>query len=259
MIKRYSLDILLVTILGVLLPIITTAGSPILRTLLVMGIALFIPGYLLTQALLARNVVTPSAQLLTSIGLSLIVLILGGLVLNLLPLGLVRFQWEYLLEGVIIVAAIGAIIQRERNREDRPIAIPRFQLLPFIALAGIVVLTSIAFTIARQSAQTQARTMPAMTVLTLKPASANANSYVVEVEIDNHEHHDQQYTIQYTTDTFNNQYLNSETVTVKDNGTWSRSLQISLPVPTVNFNVSIFKSGAPQTVYRSVSLTLQRP
>lgn len=75
-------------------------------------LALVLPGYLVTQALLPRSLIGLPERIVLSVGVSLAVAALGGLVLNLTPWGLERASWSLLLVGVCVFFFIIAVVRR---------------------------------------------------------------------------------------------------------------------------------------------------
>lgn len=74
-------------------------------------IALVLPGYTITQAFLPRQLDIPT-RIVLSIGVSLAVDALGGLLLNLTPWGLQLVTWSLLLLGISVLFAVIAFLRR---------------------------------------------------------------------------------------------------------------------------------------------------
>ena len=93
------------------------ADSP-LRVALGIALALFLPGYAMSQALFPARRLALSETVLLSVGLSFAISILGGLILNLTPLGMNTNSWAILLGGTTLVACLAASYARGQLSED---------------------------------------------------------------------------------------------------------------------------------------------
>jgi uncharacterized membrane protein len=81
------------------------------QALIAVPLVLILPGYALTFALFGRNVLGGPERLLLSLGLSIALTILGGLLLNLTPWGLQENTWVLLLVGITLTASAVALIR----------------------------------------------------------------------------------------------------------------------------------------------------
>lgn len=113
--------VLLVTVIGGIIAIISNVGG-FIRILFTLPLVLVLPGYALSAALFAKRKMEFPEKLAFSLGLSLAVGVLGGLVLNLTPWGLQTGSWVVLLGGFTIGAACVAMLRR---RQDQAIPMVR--------------------------------------------------------------------------------------------------------------------------------------
>ena len=94
----------------------TVAGHFVVASLLVIVVALLLvfilPGYALLAALFPRDMLDAPQKLLLVPGLSLIVAIMGGLLLNLTPWGLQAASWALLLGGLTLAVGMGVFLSR---------------------------------------------------------------------------------------------------------------------------------------------------
>jgi Protein of unknown function (DUF1616) len=97
-----------------------------LRMLLAAPLTLFLPGYAIAATIFARHRIARRQFLLFSVGLSLAVLALGGLLLNYGPGGVRAWSWALLLFLVVLGCSRGAALRRPRQA-DAPVswALPR--------------------------------------------------------------------------------------------------------------------------------------
>lgn len=93
------------------------AESP-LRIVFGLLLALVLPGYALAQAMFPSRILSLSEQLMLGVGLSLGSSVLGGLVLNLTPLGMNTSSWAVLLGGITLVACLAASYARVQLNGD---------------------------------------------------------------------------------------------------------------------------------------------
>jgi hypothetical protein len=92
-------------------------------------LALVLPGYALSAAVFRMRSVRTAERAALTLGISLSVAVLGGLVLDALPSGLETQTWLFLLGGVTVIASVIALWRRTRHAtamrilESRPIAL----------------------------------------------------------------------------------------------------------------------------------------
>ncbi len=94
--------------------LIVAAIIPAVRMGLAVLLVLVLPGYAVTMALFRRGALDLPARLLLSLGTSLVIVILGGLALNLTPWGLQLGSWFALLTSVTLTAGATAA-RRDRK------------------------------------------------------------------------------------------------------------------------------------------------
>ncbi len=127
---RLQNDLLLINLLTVLLIIIITfVPSNVLRIVLGLPFLLFFPGYALIAALFPRrNQVGNIERVALSLGLSIVVVSLIGLILNYTPWGIRLYPIFISLAVFIFLTSLIAWYQRRRLRETAKPAIP-FRLI----------------------------------------------------------------------------------------------------------------------------------
>src|SRR5918997_6967724 len=108
-VKAYDLYmVLVITVIAVILGL-AGVNNVALGVLFGAPLVLFLPGYGLTAALENRQL-SPPERLLFSVGLSLALTVLAGLVLSWTPWGLQRGSWAVLLGGMRLAATLVALI-----------------------------------------------------------------------------------------------------------------------------------------------------
>jgi uncharacterized membrane protein len=89
------------------------SGLPV-QAIFALPLLLFVPGYALTLALFRHKSLTAAERLLFSVGLSISLAALGGLVLNYTPWGLQAGSWLAWIVGVSLAAGVAAfLVQQE--------------------------------------------------------------------------------------------------------------------------------------------------
>ena len=116
MFRRWSDLAIVITIASVaLLLILLAADNTVLRAALALPLVLALPGYAITAAAFPGSGLGLVEYLLFSVGLSLLVTVLGGFLLNWTPWGLQGGSWLGLLWGTTLAASLVAFVRRQRD------------------------------------------------------------------------------------------------------------------------------------------------
>lgn len=126
---RESLDLLCIMLIVAGEFILVGSGIASGPVNIVFGVllALVLPGYALSAAVFRMRSVRTAERAALTLGISLSVAVLGGLVLDALPSGLETQTWLFLLGGVTVIASMIALWRRTRHAsamrilESRPI------------------------------------------------------------------------------------------------------------------------------------------
>lgn len=184
---RKRLDLLLVMAAAALalglafLPL----GDSALRLVFGLPLALLLPGYALTAAAFPLRALSLPEQVLLSLGLSLALAALGGLLLNLTPWGLQAGTWALLLGGATLGAGGLALWRQSRQALALPKRVPLGLSARQGFLLGLAALIALgALGLARFGASQQAT--PGFTQLWILPAEA-AGDNTVRLGISSHE------------------------------------------------------------------------
>lgn len=126
---RESLDLLCIMLIVAGEFILVGSGIASGPVNIVFGVllALVLPGYALSAAVFRMRSVRTAERAALTLGISLSVAVLGGLVLDALPSGLETQTWLFLLGGVTVIASVIALWRRTRHAsamrilESRPI------------------------------------------------------------------------------------------------------------------------------------------
>jgi Protein of unknown function (DUF1616) len=97
-----------------------------LRLLVALPLAFVLPGYAVVAAAFGPRRLELTQTLMLSLGCSLAVLCLGGLILNYLPGGIQTASWAALLALVVVLACCGAALhRREAGPGEEALLLPR--------------------------------------------------------------------------------------------------------------------------------------
>jgi uncharacterized membrane protein len=110
------LVVMILTIVAVVLVFIVPSEWLALR-ILTLPLVFVLPGYALMRALFSGQAFGNAERLIFSLGLSLSIVILGGLVLNLTSFGLQARSWVVFLGAVTLGASLVALLRQRRQGE----------------------------------------------------------------------------------------------------------------------------------------------
>src|SRR3954451_13240060 len=89
---------------------------PLLRLVLALLLVVLAPGYSVMLAACPGPSIAGTERLVLSVGVSMALAVLGGLLLNWTPWGLRPESWVVLLSGVTLVAAVVAVARQRQLR-----------------------------------------------------------------------------------------------------------------------------------------------
>jgi Protein of unknown function (DUF1616) len=104
----------LLAVLGGLGAIGPLDGAPAVRALVTLPLTLFLPGYAFQSALLPRLVIPAVERLLLSLGISIVLAVVIGLVMGTTSIGLTVSSWAAVLVAFTLVSVIVAWVRRTR-------------------------------------------------------------------------------------------------------------------------------------------------
>ena len=271
-----TVSIAIVDILLTLLPV----HVKIMQLLIALPLVFFVPGYLITEALFQKRQTALRLQTASflspgvprpldiweyityGIGLSIAIDIVGGFLLNLIPIGLVTVSWTALLGMLAIVFSLVVATQRfYRRRWDvgSTSQVLRIRLslmqVSLFGAAGVIVVLAVLFSI--NSAQQQP--YPGFTQFWMTPV--RQNSCKVQLGIRNFEGTSMTYRV--------NMEVNGTTlktwipIVLDAQQQWSQLVPITLPSTKLTKNVEveallyrIDRADKASVVYRQVHMQL---
>lgn len=217
-------------------------------------LALFLPGYSLTTALLPASTQEYPARLTYSVGLSFAIAILAGMALNLSPNGLKPLPWALILGGITIPLTIVALVRRLREAEEGP----RFslQLKPVHGLllaAALVVLVG-GYSLTRNGAISEG--YAGFTQAWLLPCDS-ADAGCLRVGVRNLEHE----AVQYRVDLLAGGEVASDwaTLELEPGAGWDWTVQLTAEqLAADEAELVVYRLDQPDQVYRHATLWLRR-
>jgi uncharacterized membrane protein len=224
--------------------------SVLIRTILVLPLALALPGYALTTALFRGRATRVAERLVLSLGLSLAVTVVGGVLLDWTPWGLQARSWVLLL-GSITLSATAWTAYQERGRPLTHTGRPWMGLdrsgWTRLALAALVM--SLAVTVGITGALLQPR--PGFTQLWMLPVDALS----ARVGVHNMEGMRVQYRLQVLAD--GTCALQWPLIDLEHNEQWERTIELSSELPDPGLLEAVLcRVDAADTTCRRVALRL---
>ncbi len=255
-IKPKSTDILAVIILTIIMVALALTMTPV--RILALPLVLVLPGYSLTEALFPRRSLGFPERLLFTLGLSLVVVILGGLVLNLTPTGLRTDSWAVFSSTFTLGASATALVRR-RGQDIDPLA--RLRNMPigltirqWLLLGSAIIVVGAAVVISMVGAIQQPR--PGFTQLWLLPAGGTQPKNVVRLGVNNKESATMDYRLAVN---INGKAVKTwSSINLRSNAQWNSILvlQQSGHTGTTKVEATLYIKDAPSKVYRHVVLWL---
>lgn len=253
---RRSSDLALATAIAGAAALSTLLGvsNPALRIALALPLGLVLPGYAITAAALPRYTLGLAERLLFSIGVSLAVTALGGLVLNWTPWGLQAGLWVLWLFSLTLGASAIAMVRRRRGAEvateARGVGLNLRQGL-LLGLAALVVVAAIG--VARVPAPQQG--LQGYSMLWIWPRSLT-DQRTVRLGVSCMEFKPTTYRLQLEV---NGRIVEEWPSIALDPGqTWEDRVELSTEqIETGQVEASLYRQDAPAQVYRHVVWQLQ--
>ncbi len=253
-----NLDLLvIVTIAGLNVVWALLPGRiPMIGIILALPLVFVLPGYTLTEALFHKRSLDASHRLVFSLGLSLAIDILSGLLLNLLPIGLQAISWAMFL-GLLtaVLSLFVAYLRRRRSVSVNGARPPRFRfsISSFVLFGLAIVVASLSILYAVIGAVQQPH--PGFTQLWMLPAVQAGKNCAVRLGVRSFESTPLTYRITMTVEQA--RATTWPSIALAPQGEWDR--QVSIPpgaTDNVSVEVQLYRVDKPQAAYREVNVTL---
>ena len=246
-----------ITLVAVALAFLVPANN-VAGRIWTLPLVLLLPGYALTSALFARQSPGIVERLVFSLGLSLAIVVLGGLALNWTLFGLRASSWAVFLGGITVGASAVALVRR-RGQSGPASGWLRIGRVDFsfrqgllLGLAALIVCGAV--TISIIGAERQPRL--GFTQIWILPASgANARDGV-RLGVSNMESKEMGYRLDVNVD--GRVVKEWPSIDLNPNDKWEATLVLPQTghASATKVEVLLYRADAPTTVYRHVILWL---
>lgn len=233
---------------GVLLTATLFIFGGSVRAVLAVPLVLILPGYALTMAALPNLTLGFVERLIFTLGLSLAIAVVGGVVLNLTPWGLQEGTWAAWLGTVTVVAGVIAILRRRMQADTKSspviVGLSMRQTLVF-GLAICITLGAIG--LARYGATQQQSA--SFTQLWIQPVN-QGGMRSVHLGVESMERQPTQYRLELKSD--GSVVREWPSIDLAPGKTWETTA--TLATGTGSVEAILYRAEAPETVYRFVIL-----
>ncbi|SRR6266568_7932225 len=226
----------------------------VIGVILTMPLVFFLPGYILTEALFSKRTLIASHHLVLSLALSMAIDIIGGLILNVLPIGLQTLSWAGLLGLLTIVLAI-LVAYLRRGKQVNGIKPERLRITARqILLFGLAIIVAILSMLYAALGVVQ-QPHPGFTQLWMLPTVQAGKSCTVRLGVRSFEKTSVAYRVTITIN--GTQVIPSSLVVLTPQQEWQQLLPIAPgPVNQMYVEANLYRLDKPQNVYRNVHVTL---
>jgi uncharacterized membrane protein len=271
--RRKHLDLIIALVIAavnvgwILLP-----NRPVIGTILCgLPLILLVPGYTLTEALFVQQsdaatvsrigILRPfgtSDRLVLSLGLSLALVIIDGLLLSILPMGLVQPSWAVSLAVLSTVFSLIALYRRRamstntsQKGSARLLRFTFYEGLLFLLTLVIVVSAFLYSTLAAQQQQQQST----FTQFWMVQAKQTNHSCAVLIGIQSFEASSTQYKVVLLAN--GSQLHNWPAVTLAPKQQWYQSVTLnSGDIESAYIDAQLYRLDKPGSIYRETHITL---
>lgn len=251
------LDLILATTVAAMNAIWTLlpGHSPVIGTVLALPLVFVLPGYILTQALFHKRTFDPVYRSVLSLGLTLAIDILGGFVLNILPIGLRAISWAAFLG--LLTTLLSLWVASLRRRSGSNISSTYWLRLSIHEYVLIGLATAVVFLAVRYTALgvTQ-EPRPGFTQFWMLPSNQIDKNCAVSIGVHSFELSATTYRIVVTVNGTRADTWPS--IPLKPQGEWNQSVSIQPETAIGNLYIEarLYRIDEPGSVYRDVHLVL---
>jgi|GEM_PF-535849 len=251
-----NLDLIAIIIIAALnmLWALFPGSISVIGIILALPLVFVLPGYTLTEALFRKRSLGGAERLLLSLGLSLSIDVLGGLILNFFPMGLQGRSWAAFLGLLTVVFALLVAFLRRgvplNNARPLRARFRAYQAILF-GLAAIVGVLSVLYA----ALGVKQQQYPGFTQLWMLPAGQTGKSCAVHLGVRSFESTSVTYRITMTIN--GAPVIPWPSITLDTQQEWERLVPIS-PGATDNVYVEaqLYRLDKPEAAYREVHVTL---
>lgn len=211
-------------------------------------LVLVLPGYSISVALLPD--LQGTVRTLVSLGLSLIVAVLGGLLLNILPWGLRPLPWAVWLGSITLASSIVAFVRDQGATVMPELRWPGLTVTSVAGLAAATVLLGLSFQ-AAVSGESQADTH--FTQLWAIPLHTGQQD-TLEIGVRNEESATLSYRVTVK-DNVGNILTTWDLPNLKQSEQRTEHMAIAIQPSTTQLNVMLVRLDSPNEIYRTVEIS----
>jgi uncharacterized membrane protein len=219
-------------------------------------LCLLLPGYTLTAAIFGGRAPDRPRLLLLTLAISLSVLVIGSIVLNYMPGGIRDVSWALLLVLVVLAAARGAALRRDKagTRRRERLHLPHLRKLD-ATLLGVGVAAALAAMVLAQI-PLSADKAEGFTSLWMLPARGGEDA--MRVGVASNQQDDEEYRL--VVRVAGKDAGGPRKLTVAPGEEKVLRVPIDLPAGTkpVRVGASLYRTEAPKTLFRRVSYFIPR-
>ena len=262
---RRSVDIITVVTISVVASAVVFVVPPDAGwgRIVTLPLVLVLPGYALTAATFAKRPLGIPERIVLSLGLSLVLVIVGGLLLNWTPFGLSAVSWTVLLSSLTLGSCLVALARRRGHSLAAPDWseigrggwTPRQSLL--LGLAAVIAIGAIALS----NVGAQRQTSAGFTQLWIRPTDGTATDSTIRLGVSNMESTAMQYRLVVSVDAKVVKVWPAIDLAPHEN--WAGILLLppaKSPAGTAASSrmveADLYRAHAPETIYRHVVLWL---
>lgn len=221
--------------------------SSLLRLIVMAPLVFFLPGYAIAQVIFSGGQLDAWERVLMSLGISLMVTIISGILLDRTPLGLQAVSWSVVLGGITLIAAVIALKKRQAGpAKELPRLESRVYAIPVLLFAGAVILTAGAFFFARTTTNSLAHTF---TVLWLTPVDKSQPN-VLQVGVTNMENSTINYRL--TVQEGGKVLEQFPSIQLQPGNTWKSEIKLS-NAGTGPVTANLYRLDDPSKIYRTAT------
>ncbi len=228
--------------------------SPIIGIILALPLVFVLPGYMLLEFLFHGRPLDASHRFLLSLGLSLVIDIAGGFLLNILPIGLRTVSWGVFLGLMTMIASLFVMyLRRGAQSPGRKLILFRINIYECLLLGLAITVAVLSILYSTIGAMKQP--YPGFTQLWMLPTVQAGKSCIVHLGVRSFETTSVKYRVTVTVQ--ESQTANWSSVNLEPQQQWNQLVQIP-PEAVANVHVAaqIYRFDKPNTVYRNVASTL---
>lgn len=259
-----SLDLIIVVVVAIVAAALALAGVkyPAVQVLVGLPLVLILPGYALMSLLFTRRTYTIAEKTLLTIGLSIVITVISGFILNILPMGLQTTSWAIALGSVTLILSAAAFFRRQREgvvassssliSQPSSLSALTMSQVAMVGLAALIIFGAVE--VSRSGINSEAT---AFTQLWMLPAS-ETNQSMVKLGVSSGELTTTSYRVQLQAG--NTVLKEWPSIELKPGEKWEATTDLSasvvnnIQIQSDKVEAVLYRLDAPQTVYRRVTL-----